>query len=509
MSKSRAIALQGEIEAQEQMLKLRKTLPHLHGYKWYKWAREFFESLNRLNFLTAANQVSKSSTAIRKNIHFATDPAIWEAAWGHRPDQFWYFYPSQKVLDAEWATKWPKFMPVDKSDPKYGWKEIKLHGVLQGIKFNSGVYIFFKFYSQKAIDLQSGTLDMLTADEEMPVDLWSELAARITASNGIFNMVFTATLGQEFWRLCMEPNLEEGEVEVMPNALKIQASLYDCMFYEDGTPSHWTPEKIAEVVARCKDQNEIERRVMGKFVVDTADKIFPTFLPGKHMIAPRPIPKDWFITCAVDVGTGPPAHPAAITFMAISPDMTRAEVFVGWRGDEGRTDVGMIAEKFVFMKRSNHLLPMIQLYDQASRDFFTAISSLGEPFKKSEKSHELGEEILNALLKNDMIFFHNTPDLAKIAKEFMAMRRATPKRHRKDDLVDTVRYQVCEIVWNFAAIVQRLSEALPAPTVKTNTREEQQLEDRRSPPPDPMAELEKAMQDEFAEFNALYGNPHG
>jgi phage terminase large subunit-like protein len=502
------LALQEEIAAQERMLHLRKTLPHLYGYKWYTWARIFFESLNRLNFLTAANQVSKSSTAIRRNIHFATEPTIWEAAWGHRPDQFWYFYPSQKVLDAEWATKWQKFMPTEKNDPKYGWKEIKLHGVLQGIRFNSGVYLFFKFYSQKAIDLQSGTLDMLTADEEMPVDLWSELSARITASNGIFNMVFTATLGQEYWRLTMEPNIEEGEVEVMPNALKVQASLYDCMEYEDGTPSHWTPEKIAEVVARCKDQNEIDRRVMGRFVVSSEDKIFPTFSPGKHMIPPRPIPKDWTVLTAVDIGTGGNAHPAAISFMAVNPTMTRAEVFVGWRGDKIRTDVGDIAEKFVFLKKSNALLPMIQLYDQASHDFFVAASSLGEPFKKSEKGHEKGEEIMNALLKNDMLFFHNTPELAKISKELMVMRHATPKRHRKDDLTDTVRYQVCEIVWNFEAIVKRLAEAVAEPTVVTLSPEEQHLEDRRNRPADPLAMEESSIEQEFNDWNQLYGADH-
>lgn len=360
-----------EISTQEKMLRLRQTLPHLYGYKWYLWARKFFESTNRLNFLTAANQVSKSSTAIRRNIHFATEPAMWEEAWGKQPKQFWYFYPSAKVMDAEWATKWSEFMPKDKLCPKYGWKEIKKHGVLEGIKFNSGVYLFFKFYSQSAVDLQTGTLDMLTADEEMPVDLWSELSARISASNGIFNMVFTATLGQDYWRRVMEPNKDDGDEEVMANALKIQASLYDCMEYEDGTKSHWTPEKIAEVVARCKDQNEIDRRVLGKFVVATHDKIFPTFNAGKHMIPPRPVPSDWFVTTAVDIGTGgSTAHPAAITFMAINPEATRAEVFIGWRGDHERTDVGDIAEKFVFLKKSNNVLPMIQLYDQASHDFF-------------------------------------------------------------------------------------------------------------------------------------------
>jgi hypothetical protein len=188
--------------------------------------------------------------------------------------------------------------------------------------------------------------------------------------------------------------------------------------------------------------------------------------------------------------------------------MTRGEVFVGWKGGKERTDVGDIAEKYVFLKKSNALLPMIQLYDQASHDFFVAITSLGEGFKKSEKSHEKGEEIMNALLKNDMLFFHNTPEIAKIAPELMTMRHATPKRHRKDDLSDTVRYQVCEIAWNFEAIVKRLADAVPAPTVKTLTPEEQALEDRRNRPDSPFSVEQSSIEEEFALFNDLYGTDH-
>lgn len=135
-----------------------------------------------------------------------------------------------------------------------------------------------------------------------------------------------------------------------------------------------------------------------------------------------------------------------------------------------------------------------------------AVSSLNQAFKKSEKGHEKGEEILNALLKNDMIFFHNTPELSKIAKEFMTLRHATPKRHRKDDLVDTVRYQVCEIVWNFEAIVKRLAKSVPDPTINPPTKGEQHLEDRRNRP-DFAFEMEQSrIEAEFSEFNDLYGS---
>lgn len=59
-------SLSEKLKKQEERLRLREErmayvrgLPHLHGWKWYKWAREFFESTNRQNFLCAANQISK------------------------------------------------------------------------------------------------------------------------------------------------------------------------------------------------------------------------------------------------------------------------------------------------------------------------------------------------------------------------------------------------------------------------------------------------------------------
>lgn len=504
---ARKRALMQEAALLEAQLALRKSLPHLHGYKLYEWARRFIYSFNRLNFLTAANQVSKSSTAIRRNILLATDKTLWQEAFrGRQPRQFWYMYPSQKVMEAEFLTKWSEFLPKNKDDPQFGWRPIKKHGVLEGIHFTgSDVYLFFKFYSQSASDLQTGSVDMLTADEEMPVELWPELQARITATDGIFNMVFTATLGQDYWRRVMEP--EKDEEELLPHALKIQASLYDCMYYEDGTPSHWTAEKIAEVVARCSSQAEIDRRVLGRFVVDTESKIFPAFHPGRHMIPPRPIPPSWtLITTAVDHGSGGKEnHPAAITFMAVSPDMSQAEVFLGWRGDGIETAASDTAEKFVELKKSNKLTPAIQLYDQSSADLFACLSALGEGFKKSEKSHEKGEETMNSLFKNDMLKIHSTPELMKLSKELQTLRKSTPKRHRKDDLSDTVRYQVAEIVWNYAPVLARLKKTLPEPQVKQLTAEEQHLEDRRNRPVDPFIEEKNTLDAEFSEWNGLYG----
>src|SRR4051812_44697529 len=91
-----------EVAIKERQLKLRIGLPHLHGWKWYPWARAFFESTRKLNFLCAANQISKSSTQIRKCIDWATDRSKWDRLWpGRRPVQFWYLYPTSAQANVE------------------------------------------------------------------------------------------------------------------------------------------------------------------------------------------------------------------------------------------------------------------------------------------------------------------------------------------------------------------------------------------------------------------------
>ena len=61
-----------ELQLLEQKLELQKNVPHLHGWKLYKWAQEYWDSKDKVQLICAANQISKSSTQIRKHIHWAT-----------------------------------------------------------------------------------------------------------------------------------------------------------------------------------------------------------------------------------------------------------------------------------------------------------------------------------------------------------------------------------------------------------------------------------------------------
>lgn len=493
-------------------IELREGLPFLFGWPWYQWAWDFFHSKNKLNFLCAANQVSKSSTQIRKCIDWATNKPKWAELWLREPKQFWYMYPSQKVANAEWLTKWSLFMPKGrfKDDPVYGWKEEYKKGDIVAVHFHSGVHLFFKTYKQDEEDLQSGTLDALFCDEEMPHELYSELNARLTASDGYFHMVFTATLGQDFWRQVMEPRADEEER--FPTALKQCVSLYDSQTYIDGTQSHWTDEKIANVKSRCKSHAEFLKRVMGRFIVVGGRK-YESFDATRHMKQKHPIPPSWLIFEGVDIGGGGDgshqSHKSAICFVAVRPDFRAGRVFLGWRGDKVITTSGDVFQKHLELKEKHHIKPLRQFYDWGNKDFGTIATRAGEPFEKADKSHDTGEGIINTLFNNDMLFIYEDGELAKLAGELSTLLKATSKIKAKDDFADAFRYAVSKVPWDFTYLTGAKSDMDPETPERPMNTKERELSERRSRFEGQGGsgdEEEQRVEEEFEEWNEAYGN---
>lgn len=503
-----ALARKREVIAiKERQVRLREGLPFLYGWKWYRWARDFFESTNKLNFLCAANQISKSSTQIRKCIDWATDQRKWPRLWpARRPVQFWYLYPTSNQANIEFLTKWVEFLPKGgfKDDPVYGWQMEKKQGNVYAIHFNSGVHLFFKTYAQDEQALQTGTCDAIFCDEELPVDLYDELIFRISASDGYFHMVFTATLGQEFWRLVMEPG--DKEDEKLPEAFKQVVSMYDCQLYEDGSESHWTDEKIQQVKNRCKTANEVLKRVYGKFILDDNGRKYESFDIKRHMKKPHPLPENWMTYAGIDIGGGGKTHPGAIVFLKVSPDFRQGRVFLGWRGDEcGNTTAGDIYNQCEAMKKENALNPVMQCYDWASKDFKTISDRAGGGYIAADKDHERGEQVLNVLFKNDMLFIYETPALNKLAQELVGLRKETSKNKAKDDFADALRYAVTRIPWDWSAITgaKLLEEEEKKEPLNSM---QQQISDRRKQFDDGQKD-ENAAQEieaEFEEWNSYH-----
>lgn len=434
---------------------LREGLPHIYGFPWYFWARRVYESKNKEIFLTAANQVSKSSTAIRKNIHLATSPSLWKDYWpdlksGNPPGLFWYFYPTKETSTTEFEQKWVKeFLPRNefKDHPQFGWKEEYNKGEIWAIHFNTGVTIQFKTYAQKAKDLQTSSVYHLTCDEELPIDLLPELKARLNATDGYFLMVFTATLGQMYWSMTMEPPTLDDEKH--KDALKVRASLFDSMKYEDGSPSPWTEAKIARAIANCPTEAEVQRRIYGRFV-KSEGLLYEAFSLEKNMADNHPLPKDWQIFTGVDPGSGGKSgHPAAIIFIGVSPDNKQGRVFRAWRGDGIPTTSSDILEKYRSLR--GKLLPVSQIYDYASKDFYLVASQMGEAFQPAEKNKERGISLLNTLFKTGMLKLQREdPEISKLVQELASLGPNSKKSGHVDDLSDCLRYAALAVPWDFA-----------------------------------------------------------
>lgn len=493
-----------DLEKQYWSLKQETELPFLYGWKWYRWARDFFESTNRVNLLCAANQISKSSTQIRKCIDWATNQEKWPSLWVHKPVQFWYLYPSKPVINAEFETKWKQFLPKGemKNDPYYGWKEERSQGNIIALHFNSGVHVYFKTYEQNAANLQTGTCDAIFCDEELPLALFDELMFRISASNGYFHMVFTATLGQDFWRRAMEP--DEGEKEELVDAFKKTVSLYEALEYEDGTPSHWSLEKIKRVEARCSTDAEIQKRVFGKFIVIGGRK-YESFDIKRHFKPKHPIPESWLIYVGADIGGGgPDAHKSALCYVAVRPDFRAGRVFLGWRGDHEITTSGDVVNKHIAITKESELKSFSdRRYDWGNKDFDTISTRMGHPFQKAEKSHTIGEDVINTLFKHDMLFIYDTEELRKLGAELATLKKNENKKRAKDDFADALRYCVTTIPWDFSALTGAKSDTDEEPEMILSEMERQNKERR--------AQFEKGNEDEqrridqeFDEWNDAY-----
>lgn len=484
-----------ELLLQEQRLAVEQDLPHLYGWKFYKWSRAFFESTERENLLCAANQISKSSTQIRKAIHWATATDIWPKLWPRRPLQFWYFYPTYQVATIEFKKKWvPEFLPRGTmiEHPQYGWRPEWKNGVIVAIHFKTDVSIYFKTYAMDAMDLQSGSVDAMFLDEECPEDLLAELQMRLTAKGGYFHAVFTPTLGQEIWRCAFEERGKKNET--YKGAFKQQVSMFDCLFYEDGTRSPWTLEAIQRAMNACKSDAQVQRRVYGRCVSDEGLK-YASFNRAKNVIPedPEGPPKAWDIFVGADVGSGEDNHPSAVTFVAVNPQRTRGIVFKGWRGDDVVTTASDVVHRVVMMSAGLHIGRIF--YDYSSRDFYTIAAGMDLSVEAAEKSHSVGEQVLNVLFRNQLLSIYDSPELDPLCVELTTLKASTPKRNAKDDYCDSLRYAVTKIDWDWSILNVKATivEAKPKTEIEER-REFVSVEDLET----------DSFNDEISAWNELY-----
>lgn len=486
----------------------------------YAWQRKIHDSTNRVNLLTAANQVGKSSALIRRAIANCTEEARWEKLWGKgvKPKQFWYFYPDGNTVEKEVTTKWiPEWLPRGpmQNDPVFGWKLDRKSGTYFSIKFNTGATIYFQFYTKSVTNIQAGTVYEVFVDEELPMDFYDEVMFRLTATGGIFTSGFTPTLNQVFWRQAMEGN------KVLPRALKMCVSMYECLKYDDNTPSRiMTMEKIKEAESKCKNDTERQRRIFGKFITEEG-RAYYGFEYDRNVCEPYKI-TGWNVYAGVDYGSGADNesqkrvknHPAAIIFIAVNAKHTKAAVFKSWRGDNVKTTAGDVFNRYLELRGNMGVIQAC--YDPAAADFGTIASRNGVNFIKANKARDAGEDLLNTLFKHKMLdIFDDDPENLKLASELTHLMINTNRGLYKkdDDLTDAVRYCAMMIPWDFSEIKTEAIEQLNKVVAKKNWTEEELLEmqikmrrgEQLPPLPDESIEGWGELEEEFDEWNERYG----
>lgn len=406
-------------------------------------------------FLCTKNHIvtHNSSIAIRKNIEWACNKKLWPELWETVPKQFWYFYPTDEIATTEVEKKWiPEFMPRGemKNHENYGWDSEYNHGCISALHFRSGVSIYFKSYGMKTMNLQGSTIHMITADEEMPEEHLDELLARLRTPRGYFNQVFTATRGLQVWYRAMECiGLSQ---EAFPQAWKRTISMRDCQFYDDGTESIWTPERVREAESYCTTMAEILKRIDGRFVKDEGRKYSAFDVDKNQCDAFIPIPKEWRCYGGVDIGSGGRGRSAgAIVFVAVSPDNTAGRVVRSWRGDYEETTARDILDKFKELKKGIRVIQ--SCYDYQSREFGLIAQRSGEPFLPADKGRDSGTQILNTLFQSGALKIDSGAfDNGKIVTELMSVPTGDKNRKFQDDLTDALRYVIKMIPWDFNKI---------------------------------------------------------
>lgn len=495
-------AKQRKLELLKKREELKVKLPHIYAHKHFEWSRKFHDSTNRVNLLCAANQIGKSTAAIRRHIDNATDKERWKIMWKTEPKMFWYFYPDSKTLEREWNTKWKPLMP-DQVDEEHGWKVHMDGRVPVSIEWKSGVWTYFMFYSKAASSLQAGTVHEVTADEEMPVELWDELMLRLTRTQGIMNCVFTPTLNQPYWQKAIETN------EVLKDAFKLQVSMYDCLKYEDASPNPTLTEAtIQEVIKKCSSETEVLRRVFGKFVTEVGRTFF-AFNFDKNL-KPLENYEKKLVYAAVDYGSGGESgHPSAIVFVAVDPEFKQGQVIRAWRGDGIQTTAGDVYDKYREMSKD---LKIVQAcYDPAAADFGTIAERNGLAFTKANKARSDGEKILNTLFRYQMLSLaEEDGEISKLGSELSHImdtnaRSKSSKKH--DDLADALRYLCMMIPWNFSELAEKFEERVVLETRPLTEAEYQvqQIKDRRGLSDGDKDEWQE-FNEEFSHWNEEYGN---
>jgi phage terminase large subunit-like protein len=422
-----------------------------------------------------------STVQIVKCLNMAMRQDLWPYWFPKRkPKTFIYAYPSAALCSLELSEKWIKdYLPRGemKQDPRFGWELHKdAKGQPEKITFNSGVTVWFRFYSQAPSSLQASTVDCIFLDEETPRAHYDELQVRTQATqaqgSGYTSMVFTATLGQQYLYDCMERQGTPHETFV--GAWKRQISVFDCITYADGSPSEiWSKEYIEkDLIPKYRNERERARRLMGRFV-KSSGILFEEF-ETKQNTEEQGITKmdGWRSFVGIDYGSGGEyGHSSAIVHVKVDPSYENIRVVDVWWSQKRRMTQGDLLVRYKMMA------PKFGVHnafaDWGATDLFTLAAREGVRLHKAEKSHDIGLNLLNALFKDAQlkIIMGTSPHVGQLIQELSSVSEDTPKRHRLDDCADALRYAVSLIPMRLKSLKDSKKKVQEIATAQISPRE--------------------------------------
>lgn len=478
----------------------RELNPHKY-YDLYSWQDEFINCSKPRQYLTAANQVGKSVALMLKAHKLCTDVDFRFKQWGkNQPKMGWYVLPSQGHINDFFYTKWlPEILSKGEAKEKgpYAWTLIKEGNNVKGIRFlATNCILSFVTTGSRATNLQGRSLGFVIFDEEPPVSMLAEIEMRTASFNdeitgkstAILAFAFTPTSGQDYfkkifcfndrsflrfipddlkaiyffdkelneYRTCSVKQEEDELYPISDQVYKRRVSTFEAITFKSGRAGKYTEARIRELIKMQPSKRDALIRVFAAFEKDdNGGLLYPNFNRDKHIkIVTNPNiyqSAQGIFTAGIDYGSGT-NHTSAIAITHINPTCNRATVIKLWRGTMGiRTTADDVVKKYIEMSAGLNI--DFPFYDWAAADLDTVYWRMtGKNLIQAQKSHEIGQNLIDTLYKNDLLEIiarKGDPYIEWLANEYENLTADQKKNHRTDDLSDAIRYSLAGVAHLF------------------------------------------------------------
>jgi len=283
--------------------------------------------------------------------------------------------------------------------------------------------------------LQGESLHIVQADEEGPLDVYTELLTRTQARKGLVAMTFTPLLG-------MSDVVKRFFMEKNPDRKLVNATIDDA--------EHYSPEQRASIIAGYP-AHERDARAKGIPVLGSG-KVYPVD-EESYVCDPYPLGKHLLKLAAIDFGIN---HPTAVVWLAWDRDTDTVIVY-----DSMRIKDTSVVLQAPLIAAKGKWIPCCYPHDGDNREKGSGrtlaeqyrelgVNMLPEPVKHMDggNSVEAGiSDVLNRMQTGRLKIFSNQ---LQLVEELRMYHRKNGLIHKVDeDLADALRYGVMGI--RFAA----------------------------------------------------------